>query len=91
MKKKKRKPLKNISNKKSLICSDCRKSGHSRNDCKIKKKINELNISEDEKQKLLCLLSETDYSGQKKLIGIHMVVIIMIIIQIYFRSNWTKH
>lgn len=49
------------SSTKPLVCWDCGKKGHTRNHCKVKRKINTLPISDDEKQKLIDLLFDDDF------------------------------
>ena len=46
--------------KKKPVCYKCGKVGHYKNNCKVKNKINELNINEELKNKLLSILSKSE-------------------------------
>lgn len=50
------------SSSKPLVCWNCEKKGHTRNSCKVKRKINVVPISSDKKQRYLDLLSDNDNS-----------------------------
>lgn len=47
---------------KPVVCWECGKLGHTRSQCKVRKKINELNISKEEKESLYALLNDSDDS-----------------------------
>ena len=42
------------------VCWECDKPGHTRNQCRMKKKIKELTIPEQEKNDLIALLEKSD-------------------------------
>lgn len=54
------KQFKKKASSKPLVCWDHGKQGHTRNHCKVKRKINILSISDEGKQRLLELLNDED-------------------------------
>lgn len=51
------------STSKPIICWDCGETGHTRNQCRVRKKIRELHISDEIKESLFSLIDELDNSS----------------------------